>query len=192
MILYLWLFLYIAAIAEGKCEPNFYPDKLMENCQHCSKRCNSPPPDCTTYCRPSSSGKKEAGENQNARIILIVLIVFLGTCLALMGILTVIRRKACKHVLIAKATQERDSSESERGSDTTEQSEDVDGSAAAANTAVNVEEEMSSTHYNTNLPLPSTEEGTTVLVTTKTVQTYNCSTQYTRGVTLGVWTTAAV
>ncbi|XP_072523682.1 tumor necrosis factor receptor superfamily member 17 isoform X2 [Salminus brasiliensis] len=183
MVLYLWLVLYITAVAEGKCQQNYYYDGLMESCQLCSGRCNSPPAICATYCRTSSSSRNEAGEN--VRIILIVLFVFLGTCMVLTGILKVIRRKACKHVLLAKA-QEQVSSESERGSNMTEQSEDVDGSA------LDVEEGLTPTHYNSNLPLPSTEEGTTVLVTTKTVQTYNCSTQYTQGVTLGVWTTAAV
>ncbi|KAI4904315.1 hypothetical protein NFI96_015175 [Prochilodus magdalenae] len=188
MILYLWLLHYIITVAESKCANNYYYDGLLEDCRHCSIRCNSPPTICTTYCRSTSLSDSEAGENKNVRIILIVLFIFFGTCTALTVILQVIRRKTCKHIPFATA-QDQDSSESERGSDTTEQSEDADGSAADGLTDI---EKGSPTHYNSSLPLPSTEEGTTVLVTTKTVQTYNYSSHYTQGVTLGVWRTGTV
>ncbi|XP_036427661.1 tumor necrosis factor receptor superfamily member 17 [Colossoma macropomum] len=190
MILYLWLLFYITTVAESKCAKNYYYDGLLEDCRHCSIRCNSPPTICTTFCRPTSTSGNEARENQNVRTVLIVLFVFLGACTTLTLILQVIRRKACKHVPFAKA-QKQDSSESERSSDATEQSEDADGSAAA-NGAADIEKGISPAHYNSNLPLPSTEEGTTVLVTTKTVQMYNCSTHYTQGVTSGIWRAGTV
>ncbi|XP_066520603.1 tumor necrosis factor receptor superfamily member 17 [Hoplias malabaricus] len=170
---------------ESKCAKNYYYDGLLENCQHCSIRCNSPPTICNKYCKITSTLHIDAGEDQNVQTILIVLFVFLGACTTLTAILRVIRRKTCKHHILVKA-QEQVPSESERDSDTSEQYEDVDKSAAASETA-DVEEGMTLTHYNSHLPLPSTEEGATMLVTTKTVQTYNCSTHCTQGVTLGLW-----
>ncbi len=55
--------------------------------------------------------------------------------------------------------------DSERGSNVTEKSEDTDEATT----------DLNQHHYNSNLPLPSTEEGTTLLVTTKTVQAYHCT-----------------
>lgn len=86
-----------------------------------------------------------------------------------------------KQSLFATA-QRQETSESERGSETTVQSDDG---------APDMEEGTCKTQCNTSLPLPSTEEGTTVLVTTKTVQTstvHNCSAHYTEDVTFGVRT----
>lgn len=62
--------------------------------------------------------------------------------------------------------EEQKISDSERGSDVTEQSEDTDEATTDG---------LNQHHYNSNLPLPSTEEGTTLLVTTKTVQAYQCT-----------------
>lgn len=59
--------------------------------------------------------------------------------------------------------------DSERGSNVTEQSEDTDEATTDWPDGLNQH------HYNSNLPLPSTEEGTTLLVTTKTVQAYHCT-----------------
>lgn len=36
-----------------------------------------------------------------------------------------------------------------------------------------LKEKMNDSHYNSSLPLPSTEEGTTILVTTKTTQAHS-------------------
>lgn len=65
--------------------------------------------------------------------------------------------------------QEQKTSDSERGSDVTEQSEDTDEATTDFPDGLNQH------HYNSNLPLPSTEEGTTLLVTAKTVQAYQCT-----------------
>ncbi|XP_062859872.1 tumor necrosis factor receptor superfamily member 17 isoform X1 [Trichomycterus rosablanca] len=176
MILLFCLLLNVAPIAEGKCALNFYYDGLLDDCQPCSVRCKSPPTVCATYCKPTTSSINEAGEKNNVRVILIVLFVFFGACITLTLILQVMRRKTCKPLIKTKA-QPQETSESERGSETTEQSDD--GSP-------DMEEGTCKTHCNTSLPLPSTEEGTTMLVTTKTVQTYNCSTHYTEDVTFDV------
>lgn len=80
-------------------------------------------------------------------------------------------------------TAQQDSSESDGGSEATEKSDDG---------TTDMEDARCKTLCNTSLPLPSTEEGTTMLVTTKTVQTYNCKAQYTEDVTLGVWRTEIV
>ncbi|KAB5555496.1 hypothetical protein PHYPO_G00034890 [Pangasianodon hypophthalmus] len=128
-----------------------------------------------------TASANEAGANRNIRVILIVLFVFLGAFITL-TLIQVVRRKACRPVIKAKA-QQQETSESDGGSETTEKSDD--GSP-------DMEDGTCKTHCNTSLPLPSTEEGTTMLVTTKTVQTYNCRTQYTEDVTLGVWRTEMV
>ncbi|XP_058650033.1 tumor necrosis factor receptor superfamily member 17 isoform X1 [Onychostoma macrolepis] len=157
MLLFI-LLLYIIIYAEGKCAKNYYYDGLLEECQHCSIRCNSPPIICKTFC--TSIPENEVEKNQNIRLILIVFFVFLGAFTVLTIILRVIRRKTCKPIMNKVKGQEQ-KTDSERGSNVTEQSEDTDG--------------LNQHHYNSNLPLPSTEEGTTLLVTTKTVQAYHCT-----------------
>uniref|UniRef100_A0A671LMN3 Tumor necrosis factor receptor superfamily member 17-like n=1 Tax=Sinocyclocheilus anshuiensis TaxID=1608454 RepID=A0A671LMN3_9TELE len=155
----------------GKCAKNYYYDGLLEECQHCSIRCNSPPNICKTFCTSIE-------KNQNIYLILIVFFVFLGAFTALTIILRVIRRKTCKPI-INKGTlsmkchsvigQEQKTSDSERGSNVTEQSEDTDEATT------DLPDGLNQHHYNSSLPLPSTEEGTTILVTTKTVQAYHCT-----------------
>ncbi|XP_026770500.1 tumor necrosis factor receptor superfamily member 17 isoform X1 [Pangasianodon hypophthalmus] len=181
MTFHLWLLLYMTPVALAKCGVNSYYDGLIEDCQPCSIRCKSPPSICVTYCKSTTSSANEAGANRNIRVILIVLFVFLGAFITL-TLIQVVRRKACRPVIKAKA-QQQETSESDGGSETTEKSDD--GSP-------DMEDGTCKTHCNTSLPLPSTEEGTTMLVTTKTVQTYNCRTQYTEDVTLGVWRTEMV
>ncbi|XP_053541155.1 tumor necrosis factor receptor superfamily member 17 [Ictalurus punctatus] len=168
-------------MAVAKCGNNKYFDGLIEECQPCSIRCKSPPPICVTYCKSLASSANEAGPNRNIRVILIVLFVFLGAFITL-TLIQVVRRKACRSVIKAKA-QHQETSESDGGSEATEKSDA--GSPE-------MEDATCKTHCNTSLPLPSTEEGTTMLVTTKTVQTYNCRTQYIEDVTLGVWRTEIV
>ncbi|XP_067286118.1 tumor necrosis factor receptor superfamily member 17 [Pseudorasbora parva] len=166
MLLFIWL-LYIT-YAEGKCAKNYYYDGLLEECLHCSIRCNSPPNTCKTLC--TSIPVNEVEKNQNIRFILIVFFVFLGAFTAVTIILRVIRRKTCKPITMNKAIgQEQKTSDSERGSDVTDQSEDTDEATTILPDGLNQH------HYNSNLPLPSTEEGTTLLVTTKTVQAYQCT-----------------
>ncbi|XP_048026833.1 tumor necrosis factor receptor superfamily member 17 isoform X2 [Megalobrama amblycephala] len=165
MLLFIWL-LYMIIYAEGKCAKNYYYDGLLEDCQHCSIRCNSPPNICNTFC--TSIPENEVEKNQNIRFILIVFFVFLGAFTALTIILRVIRRKTCKPIIMNKG-QEQKTSDSERGSDVTEQSEDTD------EPTTDLPDGLNQHHYNSNLPLPSTEEGTTLLVTTKTVQAYQCT-----------------
>lgn len=80
-------------------------------------------------------------------------------------------------------TAQLQETESDGGSEATEKTDDG---------PIDTESDTCKTHCNTSLPLPSTEEGTTMLVTTKTVQTYNCRTHYTEDVTLGVWRTEQV
>ncbi|XP_050979696.1 tumor necrosis factor receptor superfamily member 17 isoform X1 [Labeo rohita] len=166
MLLFI-LLLYIIIYAEGKCAKNYYYDGLLEECQHCSIRCNSPPDICKTFC--TSIPENEVEKNQNIRLILIVFFVFLGAFTALTIILRVIRRKTCKPIMKKVIGQEQKTSDSERGSNVTEQSEDMD------ETTTDLSDRLNQDHYNSSLPLPSTEEGTTLLVTTKTVQAYHCT-----------------
>ncbi|KAI2658523.1 Tumor necrosis factor receptor superfamily member 17 [Labeo rohita] len=113
--------------------------------------------------------ENEVEKNQNIRLILIVFFVFLGAFTALTIILRVIRRKTCKPIMKKVIGQEQKTSDSERGSNVTEQSEDMD------ETTTDLSDRLNQDHYNSSLPLPSTEEGTTLLVTTKTVQAYHCT-----------------
>ncbi|XP_055032030.1 uncharacterized protein [Misgurnus anguillicaudatus] len=171
MILYVWLLFYIVSHAEAKCAKHFYYDGLLEECQHCASRCNSPPSICTTYC--TSIPENEVEKSQNIHFILIIVFSFLGAFMALTIILRVIRRKTCKPIVIKKVLgQEQKTSVSERSSAVTDQSEDAD---EATTDQRSPNERLNQHHYNSNLPLPSTEEGTTLLVTTKTVQAYHCT-----------------
>ncbi|XP_056326170.1 tumor necrosis factor receptor superfamily member 17 [Danio aesculapii] len=156
------LLLYTTIYVEGKCLKNHYYDGLLEECQHCSIRCNSPPNICKTFC--SSIPENEVEKNLNIRFILIVFFVFLGAFTALTIILRVIHRKSCKPIIMNKVLCEE-----QKNSDVTEQSEDTD------ETTTDFQDGLNKHHYNSNLPLPSTEEGTTLLVTTKTVQSYHCN-----------------
>ncbi|XP_026079094.1 tumor necrosis factor receptor superfamily member 17 [Carassius auratus] len=166
-MLLLILLLYIIIYAEGKCAKNYYYDGLLEECQPCSIRCNSPPNICKRFC--TSIPENEVEKNQNIRVILIVFFVFLGAFTALTIILRVICRKTCKPIMKKVIGQDQKTSDSERGSNVTEQSEDLDEATTYLPDGLNRH------HYNSNLPLPSTEEGTTILVTTKTVQAYHCT-----------------
>ncbi|XP_076854710.1 tumor necrosis factor receptor superfamily member 17 [Brachyhypopomus gauderio] len=168
MILCLGFVLYVTPVIESKCAQDFYYDGLLESCQHCSLRCNSPPTVCATYCRISSSSGDEGAQNHSVRIILIVLSLTFVTCIVLTLILQVIRQKACKIMLIAKASQDKETCACERSSKSTEQSD-----AADVGDSGSLDIEGAMCLYNSTLPLPSTEEGATVLVTTKTVQTFN-------------------
>ncbi|XP_068075406.2 tumor necrosis factor receptor superfamily member 17 [Danio rerio] len=161
MLLFI-LLLYMTFYVEGKCSKNHYYDGLLEECQHCSIRCNSPPNICKTFC--SSIPENEVEKNQNMRFILIVFFVFLGAFMALTIILRVIQRKNCKPIIMNKVLCEE-----QKNSDVTEQSEDKD------RTTTDFQDGLNQHHYNSNLPLPSTEEGTTLLVTAKTVQSYHCN-----------------
>lgn len=84
--------------------------------------------------------------------------------MALTIILRVIQRKSCKPIIMNKVLCEE-----QKNSDVTKQSEDTD------RTTTDFQDGLNQHHYNSNLPLPSTEEGTTLLVTAKTVQSYHCN-----------------
>ncbi|XP_051523738.1 tumor necrosis factor receptor superfamily member 17 isoform X1 [Myxocyprinus asiaticus] len=171
MLLYIWLLLHIVFHVEGKCAKNYYYDGLLEECQPCSIRCNSPPNICSAYC--TSIPVNEAEKNQNISFILIVFFVILGAFTALTIMLQVIRRKTCKPIIMNKG-QEHKTSDCERGLDVSEQTEDAD-EAMSDPRPPETQDGFNQHHYNSSLPLPSTEEGTTLLVTTKTVQAFHCT-----------------
>ncbi|KAK1793912.1 hypothetical protein P4O66_010823 [Electrophorus voltai] len=111
----------------------------------------------------------EAAQSNKFRIILIILLLTSVTCIML-TLIQVIRQKACRVMLLAKgivlntAAQDRKMCANDKSSISTEQSDDADGPDSGSLDM----EGMCHALYNSNLPLPSTEEGTTVLVTTKT------------------------
>ncbi|XP_067224683.1 sorting nexin-29 isoform X5 [Chanodichthys erythropterus] len=68
MLLFIWLF-YMIIYAEGKCQKNYYYDGLLEDCQHCSIRCNSPPNICNTFCTSSAQQNDLKRQNLLERLL---------------------------------------------------------------------------------------------------------------------------
>ncbi|XP_014034440.1 tumor necrosis factor receptor superfamily member 17 [Salmo salar] len=165
-------------MSEGQCGLGYYYDGLVEECKQCYLRCNSPPRVCTTYCTQSSESK--APEPFNIRLTLVWLFVFLCAFTTLLLLLQVLRKKTCRRFPRNKLSrlQEAECPGTERVSyDVPEQTVVImgqDSLTSGAGAMVLQEGTNSQTpDCNANLPVPSTEEGTTILVTTKTVQIFN-------------------
>uniref|UniRef100_A0A8C9V3C1 BCMA TALL-1 binding domain-containing protein n=1 Tax=Scleropages formosus TaxID=113540 RepID=A0A8C9V3C1_SCLFO len=168
-------------MAKGKCGRNSYYDGLVEMCKPCYLRCsNSPPVSCTSYCSRSSESPEP--DNSNVWVILLVFL-FLNAFTAVALLVHVLRKKRCRQLSCP--------STDEGGCDATEQTDTAkDGGSSTWYPAP--EEESSDSQYNSSLPLPSTEEGTTILVTTKTAQTYSYASHCTEDKTLGLWGSVCV
>ncbi|XP_030630968.1 tumor necrosis factor receptor superfamily member 17 [Chanos chanos] len=185
MVLRLWLSLHAVPLTAVwcKCAPDYYYDGLVEECKHCSTRCNSPPHICTTFCTSCKSSSNESQESNNVQLILVLLFAFVCAFSALTVIVQVLRKKTCQELPCKEPVE---TSEGERSCDDSEQTE-VAEAAATENGLADPEQETAQTHYNSSLPVPSTEEGTTALVTTKTVQIHNCTARHIEDVTLNIW-----
>ncbi|XP_064808839.1 tumor necrosis factor receptor superfamily member 17 [Oncorhynchus masou masou] len=179
-------------MSEGQCGLGYYYDGLVEECKQCYLRCNSPPRVCTTYCTQSSESK--APEPFNIRLTLVWLFVFLCAFTTLLLLLQVLRKKTCRRFPRNKLSrlQEAECPGTERVSDDFPEQTVVimgqDSLTSGAGAMVLQEGTNCQTpDCNSNLPVPSTEEGTTILVTTKTVQIFNHTDDITEAKTLGLW-----
>ncbi|XP_028975713.2 tumor necrosis factor receptor superfamily member 17 [Esox lucius] len=159
-------------MSEGQCGPGYYYDGLVEECKECFLRCSSPPSICTAYCTKSSESK--GLEPFNIRLTLVLLFVFLSAFTTLLLLLLqMLRKKTCRLFPTSKVLRL--------------QGTECPGTEALSNdipeqTVVIMGQEdmvfLEATYNktpdcNSSLPVPSTEEGTTILVTTKTVQIFN-------------------
>ncbi|KAL4624526.1 tumor necrosis factor receptor superfamily member 17-like [Arapaima gigas] len=187
-------------MAKGKCAKNSYYDGLVEMCKPCYLRCsNSPPVSCTSYCTKSS--ESAVPENNNVWVILVVFLL-LNAFTTMLLLVHVLRKKRCRQTSVEKVLRlcinlilssfivgsDQDQVADpggEEGSDAAKRTETANDAGIFHWKPV-LEEENSDSQYNSSLPLPSTEEGTTILVTTKTAQTYNYTPHCTEDKTLGV------
>ncbi|XP_031417127.1 tumor necrosis factor receptor superfamily member 17 [Clupea harengus] len=190
MRFYLGLIVYITplSLANQKCAPNQYYDGLTERCEPCMFRCSSPPSVCTAYCRPTKSEPPDLSETSespsyNLRVILVALLVFLGVFMVVSLILQFLRRRTCKSLSKTKVPCQE-----EAGPTVLQEALDIQGMEEnLAGLGQIHQEEQSEVLPNSSLPLPSTEEGTTVLVTTKTGQSDCCRAQNTDNMALYLW-----
>ncbi|XP_063076976.1 tumor necrosis factor receptor superfamily member 17 [Engraulis encrasicolus] len=160
------------SLADAPCPSNQYYDSLSEECESCVLRCGSPPSVCTAFCAEPEAIESSSGSS--IRVVLVILFVFLGVAmtLAMTLILQFLRRKTCK-----TDPNHRVPCQEERGPTVLQEEEALDipegTGGALADFSQAHHEGQSGVTPNSSLPLPSTEEGTTVLVTTKTGQSYN-------------------
>ncbi|KAL2078176.1 hypothetical protein ACEWY4_025861 [Coilia grayii] len=174
MLFYLVLIVYITPLflADKQCASNQYYDTLSEECESCVLRCSSPPSVCTAFCT-----KPEPIESpgNNIRLVLVILFVFLGVFVAVSLILQFLRRKTCK-----ADSKHKVPCQEEAGPTVLQEALDIPGIGSNLVEICQAHQEgQSEVTPNSSLPLPSTEEGTTVLVTTKTGQSYSCRAQNT-------------
>ncbi|XP_023676566.1 tumor necrosis factor receptor superfamily member 17 [Paramormyrops kingsleyae] len=159
-------------MAKSRCAKDSYYDGLLEKCKPCYLRCSSSPPiSCTEYCtKPSDS---PVLENNNVWVIVVVFLL-LNAFTTMILIVQVLRKKKCRQVSL-KTGFNQDQVEDFRSrevSDAEKQIEIInDGCVTNGNPVL--KEKKNDSHYNSSLPLPSTEEGTTILVTTKTTQAHS-------------------
>ncbi|XP_048869827.1 tumor necrosis factor receptor superfamily member 17 [Brienomyrus brachyistius] len=158
-------------MAKSKCAKNSYYDGLLEKCKPCYLRCSSSPPiSCTEYCtKPSDS---PVPENNNVWVIVLVFLL-LNAFTTMILIVQVLRKKKCRQVSL-KTGFNQDQVEDFSGKvlDAEKQIEIKNDGCVTTGYSVQKEKKNDS-NYNSSLPLPSTEEGTTILVTTKTTQAYS-------------------
>ncbi|XP_036386170.1 tumor necrosis factor receptor superfamily member 17 [Megalops cyprinoides] len=178
-------------MAKRSCAQNDFYDGLLEKCKPCYLRCSKSPPDsCTAYCT-SDKTVSPVPENHNVWLILVFLLLSAVTAVVLL--LQVLRKKRRRHFLKNKGTSQEhiEDSGNQRDSRALRQT-DVAHDGPVTSEKFEHNYENSSTHCNSSLPLPSTEEGTTILVTTKTAQTYNYATYCTQDKTLDLWRSVSV
>ncbi|KAJ7984730.1 hypothetical protein DPEC_G00357790 [Dallia pectoralis] len=178
-------------MSEGECATGYYYDGLVEECKQCFLRCSSPPRKCTSYCTKPSESKSL--EPFNLRLTLVLVFVTLSAVTTLLLLLQVLRKKTCRLFSLDKVLQLR----GPECPGTKRPSNDIPGEAtvmmrqenmtSGGEAMVFLEDTYNKTpDCNSSLPVPSTEEGTTTLVTTKTVHVFNQSDEKTRVEMVGV------
>ncbi|KAG9334982.1 hypothetical protein JZ751_006205 [Albula glossodonta] len=152
-------------MAKSKCLQNTFYDGLVEKCMPCHLRCSKPPSSCSAFCTKSS----DSLDSQNYNLWLILVFLLLCAITAVMLLLRVLRKYRCQ--AFPRKRGRNQEQEEDLGSERDlEASRETD--LANDRNIITEESELnySGTHYSSSLPLPSTEEGTTILVTTKTAQ----------------------
>ncbi|XP_035260425.1 tumor necrosis factor receptor superfamily member 17 [Anguilla anguilla] len=161
-------------MARSKCAQNNFYDGLVEKCMPCYLRCSKPPVSCTAYCiKPavgSNTSSSSVSENNNVWLILLFLLLCAVTTLMLL--IQILRKRNCQPFLRKEGRHQEQGGDSGRERDL-EASKETDEAHDRTMIRDELEQTYSDTLYNSSLPLPSTEEGTTILVTTKTARTYN-------------------
>ncbi|NXJ60788.1 TNR17 factor, partial [Rostratula benghalensis] len=150
----------------ARCPKNEYFDNLLLSCKPCHLRCSStPPPSCENYCDKSTDSSG-------------VLWICLGLVILMLSLFTLMVLFKWKHLKQLKEKLENTDSSVERNNTNTESSMNTEGtrhSLQSETLMYSVEECTCSdcglvkpqTGCETSFPLPATEEGPTVLVTTK-------------------------
>ncbi|KAM6951132.1 tumor necrosis factor receptor superfamily member 17 [Aplochiton taeniatus] len=172
-------------MSEEQCGLGSYYDGLVEECKKCYLRCNSPPRVCTQYCGQPSEIKSP--ETNTVRLNLVWLGLFVTLCAfsTLLLLLRVLRKKASeslrKDKRVMKPNELIETAEAGQPSRTAEEFEDTQ----LENVTIETMDLDGQTQWHSKLPVPSTEEGTPILVTAKTGQRYNLTDLPTEGKTLG-------
>ncbi|NXT00018.1 TNR17 factor, partial [Jacana jacana] len=148
------------------CPKNEYFDNLLLSCKPCHLRCSStPPPSCENYCDKSTDSSG-------------VLWICLGLVILMLSLFTLMVLFKWKHLKQLKEKLENTDSSVELNNTNTESSVNPEGtrhSLQSETLMYSVEEctcsdcglVKSQTGCEASFPLPATEEGPTVLVTTK-------------------------
>ncbi|XP_028670439.2 tumor necrosis factor receptor superfamily member 17-like [Erpetoichthys calabaricus] len=189
-----------------RCSGDEYFDSLLSACRSCSLRCSGVPPTvcrahCTTVNGNSVEPKLPEKEEVHVMWIIIGVILFLtAVVLSFTVSIQFLQRKKSRLLLTEKSEPGREQSAETGNADTRyaeatmetgccdEKFDEENVSAVNEVTVAPREEQMDRTlQYPRCLPLPATEEGATILVTTKTAQL--CSHDaYEGGVKVqGVW-----
>ncbi|KAK1162817.1 tumor necrosis factor receptor superfamily member 17-like isoform X1 [Acipenser oxyrinchus oxyrinchus] len=161
----------------NKCSPNDYFDSLLETCNHCFLRCfKAPPPACREYCSKPDPEKSEleAVVNQPGQGVwtLIWVAVFLVAMVFSITLLRLVLQKK-------KSGQDfYNKTEADKQKWTAVGSEGDNLFRVAMETGPNEATPHNgdiTTLYPPCLPVPATEEGATILVTTKTAHFCSCA-----------------
>ncbi|KAJ8246035.1 hypothetical protein GJAV_G00262950 [Gymnothorax javanicus] len=173
-------------MAKSKCAQNHFYDGLVEKCKPCYLRCSKPPISCTPYCiKPavrSTSSTSSVSESNNLWLILLFLLLCAVT--ALMLLIPLLRKRQCQAFLKEKGRNQGQGEDPGRDKDLVASKET---GMTHDRTLVNEEfQHNNDALCNSSLPLPSTEEGATILVTTKTAQTCSYARYCTQDKTLDV------
>ncbi|XP_062381860.1 tumor necrosis factor receptor superfamily member 17 [Sardina pilchardus] len=178
MLFYLGLIVYSPlSLAVTQCPLNHYYDGLSEDCEPCELRCNSPPATCTASCTENAWPGTSESQGINLRVLWVVILVFLGVLTLAMTLILYLRRKTGKTHSKPKVPCQEEVGPTEL----------PEVFQTLAGTGQAIQEQQSEVTPNSSLPLPSTEEGRTMLVTTKTGQSYGSRMQSTDSGTLYQW-----
>ncbi|KAK6476122.1 tumor necrosis factor receptor superfamily member 17-like isoform X1 [Huso huso] len=193
----------------NNCSPNEYFDFLLQTCKRCFLRCSkAPPPACRAYCSKPDPEKSEletaVNELGQGVWIMIWVAVFLVAMVFSVTLLLRVFQKNKSRQDFYKNTEADKQKRAAVGSEgdslfrvtmeTGPPARKFGAVEAPALGEVIVTRNEANPHdgditapYPSCLPVPATEEGATILVTTKTAQFCSCALDSTGGTVLGVW-----